>query len=81
MTGVLELYVQGIRGTMPGLLHPVQDLIGAFSSGSLTQGTDELVGRSILALRVAAPSCAMHSPCVPVYVPMPAAASPECAAL
>ncbi len=59
MTGALELHALGIRGTLPGLLHPVQDLGGAFVSGTVVDGTDDLAGRRLLALRVAPPTGAV----------------------
>lgn len=56
LTGALELVATGIRGTLPGLLHPVQDCGNAFASGAVVDGTDALAGRKLLALRVAPPS-------------------------
>lgn len=56
LTGALELFATGIRGTLPGLLHPVQDCGNAFASGVVVDGTDALAGRKLLALRVAPPS-------------------------
>ena len=56
MTGALELYALGIRGTLPGLLHPVQDCGSAFASGAIVDGTDDLTGRRLLAIRTAPPS-------------------------
>ena len=56
LTGALELVATGIRGTLPGLLHPVQDCGNAFASGAVVDGTDDLAGRKLLALRVAPPS-------------------------
>lgn len=56
LTGALELFGTGIRGTLPGLLHPVQDCGNAFASGAVVDGTDDLAGRKLLALRVAPPS-------------------------
>lgn len=56
MTGALELHALGIRGTLPGLLHPVQDCGSAFASGAIVEGTNDLAGRKLLALRVAPPS-------------------------
>ncbi len=56
MTGVLELHALGIRGTLPGLLHPVQDCGSSFASGAVVDGTDDLAGRSLMAFRVAPPS-------------------------
>ena len=56
MTGGLELFALGMRGSLPGLLHPVQDCGNAFASGSIVEGTDGLEGRKLLALRVAPPS-------------------------
>ena len=56
MTARLETFGLGIRGTLPGLLHPVQDLGKAFASGVVVDGTDDLLGRKLLALRVAPPA-------------------------
>jgi len=56
LTSVLELHAMGIRGTLPGLLHPVQDCGGAFTSGVIVDGTDDLAGRRLMAIRVAPPS-------------------------
>lgn len=56
LTGALELFGAGIRGTLPGLLHPVQDCGNAFASGAVVDGTDDMAGRKLLALRVAPPS-------------------------
>ena len=56
MTGGLELFALGMRGSLPGLLHPVQDCGNAFASGAIVEGTDGLEGRKLLALRVAPPS-------------------------
>lgn len=56
MTGALELHAQGIRGTLPGLLHPVQDCGTAFATGAIVDGTNDLAGRRLLAIRVAPPS-------------------------
>lgn len=59
LTGPLELVAQGIRGTLPGLLHPVQDLGAAFANGGIVEGTDDLAGRRLLAIRTAPPSGAV----------------------
>lgn len=56
MTGALELYAMGIRGTLPGLLHPVQDCGNAFATGAIVDGTDDLAGRRLMAISVAPPS-------------------------
>ncbi len=56
MTGALELHALGIRGTLPGLLHPVQDCGDAFATGAIVDGTDDLAGRRLMAIRVAPPS-------------------------
>ena len=56
MTGALELHAMGIRGTLPGLLHPVQDLGNAFATGAVVDGTDDLAGRRLMAIRTAPPS-------------------------
>lgn len=59
MTGALELFASGMRGTLPGLLHPVQDCGNAFASGGFVAGTDDFAGRTLLALRVAPPAGAV----------------------
>lgn len=56
MTGVLELHGLGIRGTLPGLLHPVQDCGSAFATGGVVEGSDDLLGRRLQAIRVAPPA-------------------------
>lgn len=55
MTGALELFATGIRGTLPGLLHPVQDCGDAFATGAIVDGTDDLAGRRLLAIRTGPP--------------------------
>lgn len=59
MTAPLELFALGLRGTFPGLLHPVQDCSSAFSNGAAVEGTGEMVGRRLLAVRVAPPAGAV----------------------
>ena len=56
MTGALELHAMGIRGTLPGLLHPVQDLGDAFATGAIVDGTDDLAGRRLMAIRTDVPA-------------------------
>ncbi len=56
ITAPLELASMGIRGTLPGLHHPAQDLVAAFSSGAVVEGTDDLAGHRLLAIRVAPPT-------------------------
>lgn len=56
MTGALELHALGIRGTLPGLLHPVQDCGSAFGTGAIVDGTDDLAGRRLMAIRTAPPA-------------------------
>jgi hypothetical protein len=56
LVGALEVYALSVRGALPGLLHPLQDCGTAFSSGAVVEGTDDLAGRRLLALRVAPPS-------------------------
>ena len=56
LTGALEVFALGIRGTLPGLLHPVQDCAGVFASGAVVDGTDDLAGRRLLAIRTAPPA-------------------------
>ena len=60
MTGALELFAAaGMRGSLPGLLHPVQDCGNAFATGAVVEGSDDLMGRKLLALRVAPPTGAV----------------------
>ena len=56
MTGALELHAMGIRGTLPGLLHPVQDCGNAFATGAIVDGTDDLAGRRLMAIRTGSPA-------------------------
>lgn len=56
MTGALEVFALGIRGKLPGLLHPVQDCGTAFSTGATVDGTDDLAGRRLLAVRTGPPN-------------------------
>lgn len=51
LTGALELHAAGLRGTLPGLLHPVQDCGSSFATGATVDGTDDLAGRRLLAIR------------------------------
>ena len=51
LTGALELHAAGLRGTLPGLLHPVQDCGTSFATGATVDGTDDLAGRRLLAIR------------------------------
>jgi hypothetical protein len=59
MTGPLEIVALGIRGTLPGLLHPVQDCGNAFATGAIVDGTDDLAGRRLMAIRTAPPAGAV----------------------
>lgn len=56
LTCDLELYAMGVRGVLPGLLHPVQDCGDNFASGAVVVGTDNYLGRMLAALRVAPPA-------------------------
>ena len=56
MTGALELFAMGIRGTLPGLLHPVQDCGNAFATGAIVDGTGDLAGRRLMAIRTGPPA-------------------------
>ena len=56
MTGALELFATGIRGTLPGLLHPVQDCGNVFATGAIVDGTDDLTGRRLMAVRTGPPA-------------------------
>lgn len=55
MTGRLEVFALGMRGTLPGLLHPIQDCANAFTSGAIVEGTDDLAGHKLMALRLGIP--------------------------
>lgn len=59
MTAPLEVFALGIRGTLPGLQHPVQDCASTFASGAVIDGTDDFAGKKLLAVRVAPPSGAV----------------------
>ena len=48
-----------LHPTLPGLLHPVQDLGDAFATGAVVDGTDDLAGRRLMAIRTAPPSGAV----------------------
>ena len=52
----VELIALGIRGTIPGLYHAVQDCGNAFVTGAVIDGTDDLAGRKLLAVRVGPPA-------------------------
>lgn len=56
MTGALELHALGIRGTLPGLLHPVQDCGNVFATGAIVDGTGDLTGRRLMAVRTGPPA-------------------------
>lgn len=56
LTGALELHAAGLRGTLPGLLHPVQDCGTSFATGATVDGTDDLAGRRLLAIRTGPPA-------------------------
>lgn len=56
LTGALELHAAGLRGTLPGLLHPVQDCGTSFATGATVDGTDDLAGRRLLAIRTGPPT-------------------------
>ena len=55
MTGQLELFGLGLRGTLPGLMHPVQDCGVAFPTGSVVAGTNDFAGQNLLAVRTGPP--------------------------
>lgn len=55
MTAPLELFALGLRGTLAGLLHPVQDCGSTFATGASVDGTDELQGRRLVAIRTGPP--------------------------
>lgn len=55
MTGAVELFDLSLRGRLPGLLHAIQDCGNAFLSGARIEGTDDYVGRRLMALRVGPP--------------------------
>ena len=56
LTGALELHAAGLHGTLPGLLHPVQDCGTSFATGATVDGTDDLAGRRLLAIRTGPPA-------------------------
>lgn len=56
LTAPLELFDLSLRGALPGLLHPVQNCGNAFATGATVDGTDDLAGRRLMAVRTAPPS-------------------------
>lgn len=52
----LELFALGIRGALAGLMHPVQDCGLAFATGATVDGTDDLAGRRLMAVRTGPPA-------------------------
>ena len=52
----VELINQGQRGVIPGLYHARSDWAGSLTTGTVLDGTDDLIGRRLMAVRVAAPS-------------------------
>lgn len=59
LVGALEVFGVGIRGSLPGLWHAVQNMTGMFSSLGFVDGTDDLLGRRLMALRTAPPAGAV----------------------
>lgn len=59
MTGSVGLYEFGIRGYIPGLLHPVQDCSDGFATTALVDGTDDLAGRKLMAVRTGPPTAGL----------------------
>lgn len=56
LTCPLELVVgASIRGAFPGLYHAVQDCANSFVTLGTVDGTDDLAGRKLMAIRVGAP--------------------------
>ncbi|MDA8446387.1 hypothetical protein [Paracidovorax valerianellae] len=55
LTGLVEVVGQGVRGTLPGLLHPIQDMGGAFATRGTVVGTQDYAGRTLMAVRVGSP--------------------------
>ena len=56
MTAPLELFASGIRGSLPGLLHAVQDCGSNCANGAIIDGTDDLAGRKLMAIRASPPN-------------------------
>lgn len=54
LLGACELINAGRRGTIPGLWHARADLVSAFAHGTIIDGTNDLAGRRLLAIRVGA---------------------------
>lgn len=53
LTGVLEVIeTSGVRGTLPGLLHPLHAVTSAFATGVLVAGTDDMAGKTLMAMLV-----------------------------
>ena len=58
LTAELEVNTGCLRGSLPGLLHPVQDMGAAFATGMTVDGTDAFTGKRLVAVRVGAPLAA-----------------------
>lgn len=56
LAGTVELWVQGLRGTLPGLLHVRNTVTSDVSAGIAVDGTDDMLGRRLLLLRVGPPT-------------------------
>lgn len=56
MACAVGLHAFGIRGDIPGLLHPVQDCADAFATSAVVDGTDDLAGHKLTAIRTGPPS-------------------------
>ena len=56
LIGPVELSDLGIRGTLPGLFHVRGNAVEALATGSVLEGTADMVGHRLLAVRVGAPS-------------------------
>lgn len=50
LTCPLEVYEGGLRGRLPGLLHPLQGLGTVFAHGAFMDGTNDLAGRKLMAV-------------------------------
>lgn len=55
----VELISQGQQGTIPGIYHARSEWIDAFSNGVVVDGTDDMLGRQLLAIRCAPPTGAI----------------------
>ena len=66
-----ELIHLGRRGTIPGLWHARADLVSAFAHGTIIDGTNDLAGRRLLAIKAGAALASGATPNGVVFLDLP----------